>query len=186
MRRLLSITVFLFILSGCAFGQSEMDRAMQIRQRLLGSGGCTFDTVITADYAQQIYTFSMQCSVDSAGQLSFTVTAPDSISGITGTIDSDGGRLTFDEAVLTFPLLAEGQVSPVSAPWLFVRTLKGGYLSGCTEDGDGLLLQIDDSYEEDAIRLDVRTDGQDLPVRCEMVWQGRRILSLDVRNFTYL
>lgn len=186
MKRLLAIMLCVMLLSGCSLGQSEIDRAMGIRQKLLGSNGCSFDAVITADYGDEVHTFSMNCQTDGNGGVSFTVTAPETISGITGSIDHEGGKLAFDDTVLAFELLADGQVTPVSAPWLFIRTLRSGYLSACGVSGDGLHIQIDDSYADDALRLDIWTDANELPLRCEIVWQGRRILSLDVRNFVYL
>lgn len=159
---------------------------MALRERLLQSNGYSFEAEITADYGDKIYEFSMLCTVDKSGNLMFSVTEPESISGISGTISGSGGRLTFDDTALTFELLADGEVSPVSAPWLLVRTLLGGYLSSCGTDGDDLRLTIDDSYEEDALQLDVWLDSDDLPDRAEILWQGRRVLSLDVEDFTFV
>ena len=186
MKRLLATLLCIVLLTGCSLGQSEIDRAIGIRQRLLSGKGCCFDAVITADYGEEVHTFSMNCRADANGGVHFTVTAPETISGITGRIDHEGGKLTFDDAVLAFELLADGQVTPISAPWLFICTLRSGYLSACGEDANGLRIQIDDSYANDALMLDIWTDADELPYRCEILWQGRRILSLDVRNFEYL
>lgn len=186
MKRLFAALCCIVILSGCSLSSSGIDRAMSIRQKLLSSNGCSFDAVITADYGDQIHTFTMNCQADQNGNIRFEVTKPDTISGITGQIDREGGKLTFDDKVLAFELLADGQVTPISAPWLFVRTLRSGYLSACGEAGDGLRIQIDDSYADDALQLDIWTDANDQPIRCEILWQGRRILSLDVAGFKYL
>ncbi len=186
MKRLLPIFVFICILSGCSAGSSAMDRALQIRQKLLDSNGCSFHAVITADYGDSLHVFSMECITDDKGDLSFCVTDPDTIAGISGRVYDDRGEIVFEDTVLAFPLLAEGEVTPVSAPWLFARTLKGGYLSGCAPMDEGLQLQINDSYMEDSLLMEIYMDTDDAPVRCEIVWQGRRILSIDIRNFTYL
>jgi hypothetical protein len=45
---------------------------------------------------------------------------------------------------------------------------------------------IDDSYGEDALHLDIWLDENDLPKRGEILWKGRRILSLDIENFVFL
>jgi hypothetical protein len=82
----------------------------------------------------------MDCEADSQGSVSFRVVSPESISGITGSVDRDQGKLTFDDKALAFDLLADGQLSPVSAPWVMIHTLRGGYLSSCAESGDGMLL----------------------------------------------
>lgn len=185
MKRVLALVCLTVLLSGCK-GDSELDRAMAVREKLLGANGCTFDAEVAADYGSQVYTFSMACQVDENGTLSFTVSAPDSIAGITGDVSASGGRLTFDGSALAFDLLADGQVSPVSAPWLLIHTLRSGYLTSCGADGDNLRLSIDDSYEEDALHLDIWLNSEDQPVRGEILWKERRIVSLEVKNFAYL
>jgi hypothetical protein len=173
------------LLTGCTGKRQELDRAMGLRAKLLASG-CSFRAEVTADYGQQLYTFTMDCRGQPQGDLEFTVTGPDTISGITGIASEKGGVLTFDETALEFPLLADGQISPVSAPWILFRTLRGGYLSSVGEE-DGLLrLSIDDSYADDALRLDIWLDGQDQPIRGEILYAGRRILTVLVTEFHIL
>ena len=50
-------------------------------------------------------------------------------------------------------------------------------------EGDLLRLTIDDSYEEDALTLDIWLNGQDIPIRAEILYDGRRILTLEIENF---
>lgn len=186
MKRVFAAVIFVIILlTGCKSTDSELSRAMALRQRLLGSS-CTFDAVITADYGDKVYTFNMNCQADSQGDLTFTVTDPQTISGITGTVTQQGGHLTFDGKALAFQMLADGQVTPVSAPWILIRTLRGGYLSACGADGDNLRIAIDDSYEENALHLDIWINSQDVPIRGDILWQGQRVVSLEVRNFAYV
>ena len=183
--RLIALCVVCGILL-CGCGGEQLDEAMKFRQKVLESDGCTFQCEITADYLEKIYTFTMECSVDKAGNMSFQVIKPDSISGITGKIDQKGGKLTFDEQALGFELLADGYITPVSAPWLWMKTVRGGYIESCCYDDDYYRITCNDSYEEDALQVDMWLDADLVPARCEMVWQGRRILSLDVSNFSYL
>lgn len=186
MKRLLPALLVIMLLAGCGGKNTELDRAMAIRDRLLKSNGCAFDAVITADYGEKVYTFSMYCEADALGKLTFRVTDPETISGITGTIAESGGNLTFDDQALAFEMLADGQVTPVSAPWLLVHTLRSGYLTACGRDGENLHIVIDDSYADDALQMDIWVDAEDAPVRGEFLWKGRRVLSIDVRNFTYV
>ena len=125
----------------------------------------------------------MDCQADAQGDLSFEVSAPETISGITGRIDDTGGKLTFDETALYFNLLADGQLSPVSAPWVLVSALRGGYLTSAGME-DGLLrVSVNDSYEDDALHLDIWLDNSNAPVKAEILFRERKILSLDVKNF---
>ena len=186
MKRGLALLLLVFTLAGCGKEDDCLERGMALRNKLLQSSGYSFQAEITADYGDKTYEFTMQCSVDKNRNLTFTVTEPESIGGISGVISGAGGQLTFDNTVLAFDLLADGEVSPVSAPWLLIKTLQGGYLSSCGMDGENLRLTIDDSYEADALQLDIWLDDQDLPDHAEILWQGRRVLSLDVEDFTFV
>ena len=57
-------------------------------------------------------------------------------------------------------------------------------MTSCTKEGEFLRLAIDDSYEADALHLDIWLGEQDMPVRADVLWQGRRLLSIAVKNFT--
>ena len=186
MKRVAAILVVLSVLVGCKSLSSEIDRAMSLRSRLLRSNGLEFDAKITADYGDRIHNFSMHCSSDTLGNIKFTVTEPSTIAGITGTVSEDGGKLTFDDQALAFELLADGQIAPVSAPWILIHTLFSGYLSSCGIDGSGLRISIDDSFKDAPLHIDIWTDQEDLPVRGEVLWQGRRILSIEVSDFKIL
>lgn len=183
--RLAAILCFLFILSGCGSSGNALDRANSLRSKILSSDGCSFLATVTADYGEKIYVFTMDCKTDKTGDLSFTVTEPETIAGITGKITGIGGSIIFDDQVLAFQTIADGQVTPVTAPWLFVKTLRSGYLKDATESGNGFEISIDDSYEEDALQLRIRTEGG-MPVFGEIFWQGRRVLTLTVENFAFM
>lgn len=182
MKRIGAIFLLLVLLTGCSQTRNRIDRCMELRARLLRSG-CSFTAEITADYGDKVYSFTLACSGDSQGNLTFHVVQPESISGITGTITGEGGFLTFDDAALQFDLLADDTVTPVSAPWIFLKTLRGGYLTSAGEDGDLLRVTIDDSYEDDALQLDIWLNSDNNPVQAEILYDGRRILSLTVSDF---
>ena len=178
--------VFIFLtilLTGCSQLPGEMEKGMELRSKLLQSSSCSFIAKITADYGDKIHTFTMDCRADPYGDLLFTVSEPETISGITGKLSGEGGKLTFDDTVLFFELIAEDQLSPISAPWILLKTLRGGYItSACTEDGR-IRLSIDESYEEDPLRLDIWLNPDNQPERADILHEGRRLLSVDIVNF---
>ena len=173
------------MLCGCGRNDDALDRALSMRQRLQ-SAACSFDCTVTADYGEKIHVFAMRCTADLTGDMTFEVLSPETITGITGIVSQSKGKLTFDDKALAFELMADGQFSPVSAPWILIHTLRGGYLTSCTETDYGMLLCIDDSYESDPLRLDVRMDMDGNPISAEILWQGRRILSMEIENFQLL
>lgn len=183
MKRIFCILMVVLLLTGCSGGNAELERAMGIRAGLIAKT-VEFDTAITADYGDVSYVFSMHCRVDPTGNMTFEVTAPETIAGISGSVSATGGKLTFDDTALAFELMADGQLTPVSAPWVLLKALRSGYLSSCCMEGELLRAAIDDSYEEDAMHLDVWFGSDDAPNQAEIYWLGRRLLSLKIENFT--
>lgn len=186
MKRWASWVLAILLLTGCTGKEEELDRAMALRADLLAASGCSFTARITADYGDELQVFTLDCTGDNQGNVSFKVTEPESIAGITGTVSGEGGNLTFDDVALAFPLLAGEMASPVSAPWIFLKTLRSGYLTAAGEDGEYLRVTIDDSYEDDAMQVDIWLSSETKPVQGDILYDGRRILSLSISNFQIL
>jgi len=184
--RIAAVVCFFVLFAGCTNSGGAVDRAVVLRNSVLESKGCQFRTMITADYGEDIYVFSMECKTDREGNLTFSVLEPASIAGITGKITGSGGAITFDGKVLAFQTMADGQITPVCAPWVFMKALRSGYLKDCMETDGGFQISIDDSYEADALRLNIQIDTENRPKAAEVFWQGRRVLVLAVEDFMYL
>lgn len=182
MKKVGVLMLLMLFLSGCGNSSKEIEAGMALRSRLLKGTGCVFDAEITADYGDKVHTFSVACTGDDQGGMTFAVTAPESIAGITGRVGKQGGELTFDETALHFDLLADGQLSPVSGPWVFLKTLRSGCLtSACTEEGK-IRLSIDDSYRDDALHLDIWLE-EDVPIKADIRFGNRSVLSLIIKDF---
>lgn len=175
----------MFLLSGCSGKNPALDQSVALRTKLLSAELISFDVTVTADYGDNIQIFSMECQADSHGAVHFAVTAPASISGIEGSIDGEKGALEFENTALFFPLLADEQLTPVSAPWVLIQALRSGCITSAGADGDTALVSIDDRYDDDALHLDVWLDETGCPCKAEILYRERKILSLDVKNFTY-
>ena len=182
MKKVVGVLLIVCLLSGCVDADRELKQGMALRTKLLAARECGFDVDITADYGDKVYTFSMTCLGDPEGNISFAVTQPETIAGITGNVSEEGGTLTFDDTALCFELMADDQLSPVSAPWIFLKTLRSGYLTSACMEEDLLRLSIDDSFDDDALHLDIWVET-DTPVRAEILYDNRRILTLEVKNF---
>ena len=185
MKRIAGLLIALLLFAGCSSKPDQLDNAMALRAKLHAQS-VRFCAQITADYGDKTYTFAMECTSDPKGNLEFTVVSPESIAGITGQVSGSGGKLTFDGAALAFELMADQQITPVSGPWVLMRALQSGYLTSCTATESGSLLSVDDSYEADALHLDVWLDGEDIPTGCDIFWKGRRLLSISVTEFSFL
>lgn len=183
MKKLLGLCCLLLFLPGCTGKNRDMERALNFRAELLKAEGCSFQSDITADYGDAIHNFTMFCQGDRKGNLTFTVTKPETISGITGNVSETGGQLTFDDVALQFDLLTDQQLSPVSGPWVFLKTLREGYLQSAGQEEDLLHIAARDSYEEDALMVDIWLGAGEMPIRCEILYRNRRILTLDIQDF---
>lgn len=186
MKRLFAVFLLIFLLSGCGHDTAPIDSAINLRESLLTANGTAFHAAITADYGDALYQFELDCNEDQEGNVSFAVTYPESITGITGVISSQRSALTFEDKVLAFPPLSDGQLSPVIAPYLLMRSLRSGYISACGREGDGYCIYIDDTYFENQLKVQVFTDEDMIPIRAEMIYRNQRILTLDIYEFSFL
>lgn len=186
MKQACVLLVLAVILSGCSGVSTELERGMVLRSKILKAEQVSFQVDIAADYGDSLQLFSMECLSDIQGNVTFEVTAPETIAGITGTISQGEGKLTFDDTALYFTLLTDDQLNPASAPWIFMKTLRSGYLTSAGMENDMLRLTIDDSYADDALQLDIWLDEYDIPQRVEICYDGRTILTLAVRDFQIL
>ena len=93
------LVLFTVFFAGCSNASNPIDNAVSLRNQILTSDSCSFRITVNADYGTAVYTFSMDCTSDKEGNLSFCVTAPETIAGITGNISSQGGAITFEDKI---------------------------------------------------------------------------------------
>ena len=159
-----------------------MEAALALRSRCL-SGNVSFEAEIRADYITNIECFRLDCAFDENGEMAFCVSEPDDIEGIRGTVAGTEGTVVFDEVVLGYPLLAEGRLSPLAAPWVLVKALREGCIVAVGQDGELLHLTIDDSYGADALTLDIWLEEGKVE-EAEIAWEGRRCVTMTVEDFS--
>lgn len=186
MKKIVVAVLVCLLLSGCLGKPGELDPAMELRTRLQQASQCSFTAQVTAQYGNEICKFTIDCTADRNNCLLFTVSEPSEISGITGRITGKTGELIFDDAALQFPLMADQKLSPISGPWVFLTALKSGYLTSACREEEGIRLSIDDSYEDDALRLDIWLDDANIPQQADILQNGTRILTLAVKDFEFL
>ncbi len=186
-RFLCVLLVLAMLLGGCSLnGGSAMEEALAFRAKVLSAGGCSFLAEVTADYGEEVYTFSLSCDTDGDGNLSFTVTAPDSISGITGTVSGDTGNLTFDDKVLAFDPMAEGQISPAAAAHTAAQSWRTGYIATCGRENGQLVLSVETSFQEEPLAVDTWIDEEKgVPLFSEICYNGRKLLSVAFTDFKF-
>ena len=172
----------MIFLLGCSGSDPAMEEALALRSRCL-SGNVSFSAELRADYITNIECFALDCAFDENGQMTFTVTEPDDISGIHGTVAGTEGTVIFENVVLGYPLLAEGRLSPLAAPWVLMKALREGCIVAVGREGEMLHLTVDDSYGADALTLDVWLEEGRVE-EAEIAWEGRRCVTMTVEDFS--
>ena len=173
-------------MNGCEKTDDAYEQMVNLRRNIGETELCSFDVQICADYEDEIYTFEMSCRTNSDGGLNFEVTQPESIAGITGNFGDDYSNITFDDHVLAFKRMVDGRITPVSAPWIFLKALRSGYIEGCSETDNGIKVMLNDSYEDDAFHLYVWLNTQNMPCAAEIYWENMRVMTLKISEFSFL
>ncbi len=181
MKKLLPL--LLLLLTGCGEEDPGMAAALELRSRCLAAG-VTFEAEICADYITAWEQFDLQCTLAPEGAMSFSVLAPEDISGITGTVEGAAGTITFDDTVLAFPLMADGHLSPVSAPWVVMKALRSGCILAVNQEEELLHITVDDSYEDNALTVEIWAENG-LLREAEIAWEGRRQVTVSIDNFGF-
>ena len=180
MKRFFPLLLVFFL--GCSGSDPAMEEALALRSRCL-AGNVSFETELQADYITNIESFSLHCDFDETGMMTFSVTDPDDIEGIRGTVTGTEGTVNFDGTVLGYPLLAEGRLSPLAAPWVLVKALREGCIIAVGREGELLHLTVDDTYADNALTVDIwLEDGQ--VEAAEIAWEGRRCVTMTVEDFS--
>ena len=181
-----SLLIMLLVMNGCAKSDDAYKQMVNLRKAIGEAKSCSFDVEVCADYEDEIYTFQMFCKINTDGGLGFEVTKPESIAGITGNFSDDYSNITFDDHVLAFKRMVDGRITPVSAPWIFLKALRSGYIQGCSETDNGIKVMLNDSYEDDAFHLYVWLNAQNVPYAAEIYWEGVRVMTLKISEFSFL
>ena len=167
---------------GCSARDPAMEEALALRSRCL-SGKVSFEAEVRADYITNIESFTLDCTFDENGEMTFRVSEPDDIEGIRGTVSGTEGTVVFDDVVLGYPLLAQGRLSPLAAPWVLVKALREGCIVAVGREGELLHLTIDDSYADNPLTVDIWLEDGKVE-EAEIAWEGRRCVTMTVEDFS--
>ena len=85
-----------------------------------------------------------------------------------------------------FPLQNEGYLTPISGPWIMLRAIRSGYIRYCGREEGLLRITVDDSFEEDALMLDIWLNESGIPVQADIFENQQRILSIRIETFRLL
>lgn len=172
------------LLTGCRKTESHMQSAMDFRTALQRANGCTFSADVTAEYPEKVFTFSLDCVFEN-DQMKLRVTKPGVIEGICAGVHNGTASLEFEDISLEFGKLANGNVAPLTAPWILASAWKSDYISSAGADGNRTRATILKGYNDEELTIDTWFENE-LPVYAEISYAGTRVLQISIENFTYL
>ncbi len=185
MKRIFLVFLTAVLLTGCAGENSDMEQALEFRSLCLGAKQLEFEARVCADYSDHMERFTLDCMADDRGTVSFCVKEPEVISEVSGHVSGKEGALNFEDEMIAFPLMADETLSPVSAPWLMVHALREGAITACAREEDCLHLSIDADYGDEAYQAEIWVRDRTVQAS-EISWQGRRLLSMEISQFTFM
>lgn len=181
------LTILLCLLTACGSKEHDTLQApMDFRTELLQAGACSFTANLTADYGETVQTFGMRCVCQTDGTASLELTAPETISGITAAVTKDGGTLTFDGAAVGFDNLADGQVTPVSAPAMLVSAWANAYIRTSGSEGTTQRTTYESGYEEEQLIFDCWFDEKNVPICAEICYNEQTVLKIEITDFSFV
>ena len=184
LRRILSLCVVLVLLTGCKGEESLLAHGVSFRGSLVAAGGCSFRAHITADYGPEIQNFTLDCQSDGNGIVHFSVVDPETIAGITGTMEGEEGTITYDGLQLAFPLLVYDRISPVAAPAFVVHCWLKEFILSAGIHGEQYRVTYEKKIQDKVLLIDTYFE-KDIPISAELCYNGYRILNIQITDFSF-
>lgn len=175
----------LLALTGCAGSEDgAVQEALNFRTSLLAADHCSFTADVTADYGERVGNFTLECTYSPAANgAELTVTAPDSIAGISAAVDGEEASVTFEDVSLELGTLAGGQVAPLQLPQLLGDAWTYSYVESQSEEGDGILVTYRSGYDDEELLVFTRFDSTMTPVQAEVYSDGVCVLTAALSDY---
>lgn len=194
MRRTLSCVLMMtLLLTACGGERADSPEALaaDIRGEYLSMQSWTARADITASYGETVFLFSLAASGEREGETVLTLTAPETIAGITARIRKGETLLEYDGAGLSLGALDDSGLTPVSALPAILSALAEGYMARCLWDGEApgrlLLVQCRDprAAEGEGTGFDLWLEPESHKLRrAEVSRGGVTVMTVDFTDFT--
>ncbi len=184
MRRLTLLLLSLCFLTACKGEESILSRANVFRSELLSHESCSFVAKIQADSGQEIHDFTLSCIGDAQGGITLQVLEPETIAGICATVDGSSGKLSYEGLSLGFPLMAQGQISPVSAPAVLLECWRECFILSAGEQESLYRASYEKKMLNDVLLVDTYFENG-IPISADLWYNKSKILHMDILDFSY-
>ena len=137
---------------------------------------------ISADFGDTVCRFTLSCVYTPGNGTQMTITAPETLAGLTATASKEGAKLVFDGAEAAFGTLEGLGLSRMTAPELLAEAWETGYIQYTGLEERFLHVTYLCGYDEDEYRADTWFQSG-APVRAELSCDGYMAVQIDVTDF---
>ncbi len=194
MRKALSCVLMMTLLLCACTGErddSPEQLAAAIRGEYLSLAAWRAEADVSVSYGDTVFEFSLSAAGERDGETVLTVTAPDTVAGITARVRKGETLLEYDGAGLSLGALDGSGLTPVSALPAVLQSLTEGYMARCAWQGEGesrvLLIQCRDprAAEGKGTGFDLYLDpATHALLRAEVSADGVLVLTVRFHEFT--
>ena len=167
-----------FLLTGCG-AKKEEKLLNDFSTALSGRNDLTFVGKLRCEYDDRTVNFTLQYKQRDNG-CEVSVLQPEGIEGLSVELDEKGSVLHYDELFIDTGKLDHFGLSPLSALPLIVNTLKSPYLDSVRSENN---LTVYSLIPADDIQVDVGFDENTLPVRAELISDGKVRVFCDIESW---
>ncbi len=172
------------LLCGCASRSAGPEARFQaLRDQLRDLKQLSGHGVLTADYGERVYTYTVDLSADAqAGTM--TVTEPENIAGTVLQWSDGSTRLSCEDVTLETGPLSD-TLSPAQTVPVLLSCWQDGQLLACGwEDDQRLLFAQLEHPERDSLTASCWFDAETLSLRrCALSEAGQTLLTLELSSF---
>ena len=173
------VLVLSLLLSGCGRERAMLSEYEALSKRLAETETLSFTAKLRAEYEHKTARFTLDYRED-GGLASVTVTAPELIAGICARVGRDGTKLEYGDVSLDTGDLDDRGLSPMSALPLLVKTLRSVSPESCWQEDGRTVVQL---LADDALLCTVWLGSEGLPVRAEIISDGRLTVVMEIEDF---
>lgn len=173
------------LLTSCSAAENAMKDALTFRSVLQEHGGCSFTANVVAEVDSRGYSFTLQSEYHKDAPTKITVTAPETLRGISAQLTEADAVIAFDEVSLDFGTLSDRLSSPLYGPLIFGSCWDQEYIDCAGNDGDAYRVTYRMGFDDQELILETWF-LQGIPSRCEVYGGEELLLSATIENFTFL
>ena len=186
MKRLFALLVPLFLLSGCAAGQTDA-RAEDLQQKYAALSGCDARAAVAVVRDGETRQYTLDIAKD-GDETRVTVLEPEALSGVSAVVSGDALSLEFDGMALDAGS-ADERISAVNATDIVLRAAASGYVTERNteryEDMDALRLCFETEQDGERLYVTAWFDADDAPLYAEIERDGEVLAYLEFTAFQF-